>query len=298
MNAESQLHSCGYSHGAALVHPPISFRRRILPACATSSSCSSEIFPHECVRTRRSACVTIVIYSSGDVDGVSSMYFLHVCERSQVDVGVAKLYGRDLFLGFDQWDRAPQVPSPIDRHGRQDPPVLPVERYEAPLFRTAAYDELVPFGVEPGVLEVMLVLIGPEPGDLIVRLVLSQHVPGRRRSLLQGVLPVLDADVALEYGVIVVGHITSRVDPLHTRPAVLVDHDTVVDLHAGTSEHIRDRLDAQAHHNKVALDALAALSCDPLHALGTLERSHLILEDQLRPVVAVDLFDHPTNLLA
>src|SRR5215213_11899524 len=87
---------------------PMSFRRRILPACATSSSGSSKIFPHECVRTRRSTCVTIVIYSSGVVDGVSSMYFLHACERSQVDVGVAKLCAHDLFLVFDQRYRAPQ----------------------------------------------------------------------------------------------------------------------------------------------------------------------------------------------
>src|SRR5918994_849523 len=178
MKAESQLHWCGYSDGAARVHPPMSFRRRILPACATSSSCSSEIFPHECVRTRRSTCVTIVIYSSGVVDGVSSMYFLHACERSKVDVGVAKLCSRDLFLVLDQWDRAPQVPAPIDRHGRKYPPVLPVERYEVPLFHTAPYDELVPFSVEPSVLEVMLVLIGPEPRNLVVRLVLPQHIPG------------------------------------------------------------------------------------------------------------------------
>src|ERR671910_2764416 len=125
INAESQLHWCGYSHGAARVHPPISFRRRILPACATSSSCSSEIFPHECVRTRCSTCVTIVIYSTaGVVDGVSSMCYLHACERSQVDVEVAQLCSRDLFLVLDQRYRAPQIPAPIDRHCRKYPPVL------------------------------------------------------------------------------------------------------------------------------------------------------------------------------
>src|SRR5215207_2063447 len=184
MKAESQLHWCGYSDGAARVHPPMSFRRKILPACATGPSCSSEIFPHECVRTRRSTCVTIVIYSTaGDVDGVSSMYFLHACERSQIDLGVGKLCGRDHFLVLDQWNRTPQVSSPVDRHCREDPPVLSVERYEVPLFRSAPYDELVPFGVEPGVLEVMLVLIGPEPRNLAVRLVITQHITGRRRSL-------------------------------------------------------------------------------------------------------------------
>src|SRR5688572_1411081 len=174
MKAESQLHWCGYSHGAARVHPPISFRRRILPACATRSSCSSENVPHECVRTRRSTCVTIVIYSSGVVDGVSSMYFLHSCEHSQVDVEIAQLCTRDLFLVLDQRYRAPQVPAPIDSNGRMYPPVLPVERYEVPLFHTAPYDEIVPLGVVPGVLEIMLVLIGPEPGNLVVRLVLPQ----------------------------------------------------------------------------------------------------------------------------
>src|ERR671911_1521829 len=107
MKAESQLHWCGYSDGAARVQPSMSFRCRILPACATSSSGSSEIFPHECVRTRRSACVIIVIYSSGVVDSVSSMCYLHSCERSQVDVGVAKLCSRDLFLVLDQRYRVP-----------------------------------------------------------------------------------------------------------------------------------------------------------------------------------------------
>src|SRR5688572_4848226 len=112
------------------------------------------------------------------------MCFLQACELSQVNIGVMKRCGRDLSLGFDQRDRAPQVPPPVDRHGCEDPPVLPVERYEVPLFRTAPYDELIPFGVEAGVLEVMLELIGPEPRNLTVRLVLTQHVPGSRRSLL------------------------------------------------------------------------------------------------------------------
>src|SRR5215213_6666047 len=124
----------------------------------------------------------------------------------------------------------------IERHGRKYPPVLPVERYEVPLFHTAPYDELVPLGVVPGVLEIMLVLIGPEPGNLVVRLVLPQHIPGRRLPLLQRVLPVLDADVALEHGVIVIGYITRRVDPLHTRTAVLVDQDTIAYVHTGTGE--------------------------------------------------------------
>src|SRR5215212_8276754 len=116
-------------------------------------------------------------------------------EFSQVNVEVAKLCSRDLFLGLDQRDRAAQISPPIDRHGRQDPPVFPVERYEVPLFHTAPYEELIPFGVEPGVLEVMLVLIGPEPRNLAVGFVLAQHVPGRSWTLLQSVLPVLDANV-------------------------------------------------------------------------------------------------------
>src|ERR687890_1170368 len=236
MKAESQLHWCGYRDGAARVQPSMSFRCRILAACATSSSCSSKIFPHECVRTGRSTCVTIVIYSSGVVDGVSSMYFLHASERSQVDVEVAQLCSRDLFLVLDQRYRAPHIPAPIDRHGRKSPPVLPVEPYEVPLFQTAPYDELVPLGVEAGVLQAILVLIGPEPGNLVVRLVLTQHVPGRRRSLLQRVLPVLDADVTLEHGMVVIGYITRRVDPLHTRTAVPVDQDAIACVHTGTGE--------------------------------------------------------------
>src|SRR3712207_3932850 len=105
-------------------------------------------------------------------------------ERSQVKIGVAKLCGRNLLLGFDQRDRTPKIPPPIDRHGREEPPVLPVVRHEVSLLYATPYDELIPFGVEPSVLEVMLVLIGPEPRDLTVRLVLAQHVPGSCRSLL------------------------------------------------------------------------------------------------------------------
>jgi hypothetical protein len=43
MKAESQLHWCGYSDGAARVQPSMSFRCRILPARALNSSGSSKI---------------------------------------------------------------------------------------------------------------------------------------------------------------------------------------------------------------------------------------------------------------
>src|SRR5215212_2829575 len=43
---------------------------------------------------------------------------------------------------------------------------------------------------------------------------------------------------------------------------------------------------------------MTAQSCDPLHTLRALERGDLIFEDQLRPVIAVDILDYPADLLA
>src|SRR5829696_1557561 len=164
------------------------------------------------------------------------MRFLHACERSQVDVGVTKLGGVELSLGFDQWNRAAEVSSPAYCYRRENPSIVKIERHEISLPQAATHDKLVPFGVEPSVLQVAVVLIGPEPRNLAVRLVLAQHVPGRSWTLLQCVLPVLDADVTPEHGMVVVGHITSRVDPLHARSEVLIDHDAIVDLHTGAGE--------------------------------------------------------------
>src|SRR5215218_15648 len=238
-----------------------------------------------------------VTAGSGCTTGASTRT-RHARELAQIDVEVAKLGRVDMFPRFDQRHRAAQVLPPVDRHDREDPPVLSVERREVSLLHAAPHDELVPLGVEPGVLEVMLVLIGPEPGDLIVGLVLLQHVPGRGRTLLQRVLPVLHAYPAPEHRMVVVGNITRRVDALHVRPAVLVDDDAVVDLRAGVSQEIRGRLDAEAHHYKVALDATTAPGNYPLHAAGALECSHRVLEDHGRPVVAVNPFHHPADLLA
>jgi hypothetical protein len=64
MNAESQLHWCGYSDGAARVQPFMSFRYRILPARALNSSGWSKICLQERFRTWCSAFVIIVIYST------------------------------------------------------------------------------------------------------------------------------------------------------------------------------------------------------------------------------------------
>src|SRR5215218_9880167 len=225
-----------------------------------------------------------VTAGSGCTTGASTRT-RHARELAQIYIEVAKPGRVDRFAGFDQPNRAAQVLPPVDRHGREDPPVLSIERHEVSLLHATPHDELVPLGVEPGVLEVVLVLIGPEPGDLIVGLALLQHVPGRSRPLLQRVLPVLHAYPPPEHGVVVVGHITRRVDPLHARPAVLVYDDAVVDLHSGAREEIRDRLDAEAHHDEIALDAQAAPGRDPLHAAGTFKGGYRVLEDHGRPVV-------------
>src|SRR5215216_4399104 len=217
-------------------------------------------------------------------------------ERTQVDVGILKLCAVDRTLGFDQPHRAAQVPSPVDSHGREDPLVLSVECHEVSLLHAASHNELIPLLVEPGVLEVEVILIRPEPGDIIIGFVLTQHVPGRGRTLIQRVLPVLHADPPLEHRVVVVGHVTRRVDPLHARPAKFIDHDAVVDVRAGVCEQLRDRLDAEAHHDKVALNSAPALGHDPLHTIGAFQGGHRVLEDQLRSVVAVDPFHHPADL--
>src|SRR5215204_4467156 len=226
---------------------------------------------------------------------------LSVCrvhERAQIDVRVLKLGRVDRALGFDQPHRAAQVSSLVGRHGRQYPPILSIERHEVSLFHAAPYDKLIPLGVEPSVLEVEVVLIRPEPRNLIVGLALAQHASGRGRTLIQRVLPVFHADPPFEYGVVVVGHVTRRVDPLHACTTVLIDHDAVVDLRAGAGEELRNWLDAEAYHSEVALDTATALGRDPLHAVGAFKRSYRIIEDQRRPVVAVDPFYHPADLFA
>src|SRR5829696_836054 len=232
-----------------------------------------------------------VTAGSGCTTGASTRT-RHARELAQIYIEVAKPGRVDRFAGFDQRNRAPQVSPPIDRHGSEDPPFLSIERHEVSLVHAAPHDELVPLRVEPGVLEVVLVLIGPEPGDLIIGLISVQHVPGRGRTLLERVLPVLHAYPPLEHRMVVVGYVTRRVDAFHARPEILVDHDTVVDPGAGVSEEVRYRLDAEANHDEVALDAAPARGRDPLHTASALERGHRILEDHGHPVLAVNACDH------
>jgi hypothetical protein len=165
-----------------------------------------------------------------------SPFSRRIHERSQIDFGVAKLGGLDPILGLDQRHRAAQVSSPVDGYGRKNSSVLSVEGHEVSFFHATPHHKLVPFGVEPGVLEVKLVLSGPEPGNLLVGLALAQHAPGSGRTLPKSVAPVLDADVSSEDRVVVVGHVPRSVDSFNGSPTVLVNHDAVVDLYSGTGE--------------------------------------------------------------
>src|SRR5256885_375170 len=80
--------------------------------------------------------------------------------------------------GPDQEHRGPDLSASANAHHGPDQPLLHVERQERALRRTPPDDQVVPSGVEPRVLQVVLVLVGPEPGDLVVGDLGAQHAQG------------------------------------------------------------------------------------------------------------------------
>jgi len=99
--------------------------------------------------------------------GISSRF--HALARRQVahlDGLVAQAGEVHLDPGFDQTHRLTHVLPAVHSNGGEDPPTFQVESDKLSLLETSPYDQLVPVGCEPCILEVVVVLIGPEPVDL------------------------------------------------------------------------------------------------------------------------------------
>ena len=129
-----------------------------------------------------------------------------------------------------------------------------------------------------------VVLVGEEVRDPVVDGVLAEHRPRRRRTLLEGVGPVLDAQ-APEQRVVVVGDVARREDAVGARAQRGVDEDPVVDVEhalgqprcAGptptpitTASAVEDGAVARAH----ALGAPVAL--DRLDAAAEVQRDAVV----------------------
>ena len=113
--------------------------------------------------------------------------------------------------------------------------------------------------MESGVLQIRVVLVRPEPVDLVVRDAPAEHVARGSSALLDGVLPMLHSDPAIEDRVIVIRDVTRGVNAADVGLAVLVDDNAVVHVNAAAFEHVHRRLDADAHDDEVALETQACL---------------------------------------
>ncbi len=153
----------------------------------------------------------------------------------------------------------------------------------------AADDELVRSRVvQAGVLHPDVVLVGEEVRDLVVAHVLAEHRARRRRALLEGVGPVLDADVAAEHRVRGVGDVARGEDALDARLQPLVDDDAVVDPR-DIREELGPRRDADADDDRGAVDRAAVGEPDALRAAVALDRLDAGAEPQVDPLLLVDV---------
>ena len=155
---------------------------------------SSPFFLHERVRTRRSACATIFIYSTA-----RGRRGVHRCVPAALFASARRSTARSQSLAAStgRWPRSADRAAQVLPGGLSPPPRGPAHPSDRRPRSSAlpccpASSPPVPLRVEPGVLEVAFVLVGPEPGDLTVRLVLAQHVAGRGRALLQRSLASVD----------------------------------------------------------------------------------------------------------
>src|SRR5206468_3473999 len=197
------------------------------------------------------------------------------------DGGVPQHAGGHRSRRFHKWHGAPEVPAPVERNDPSHAALLEVEGDERPLLEAPPDDELVPWPVEAGVLDVVLVLVRPEPVDVFVGSTLAQHAASRRLPLLEGVLPVLDPDVAAGGRVIVPRDVAGRIDPLDARTTELVDDDAVVELHPGPVDDVGGGDDPDAHDGDVAREPAALGRHYRLHPAGPLEGCHPVAEHEV-----------------
>src|SRR5687767_1696045 len=109
-------------------------------------------------------------------------------------------------------DRAGDIPH-VGVHAGDNPPVGQPEGDELAVVRVATEHDAVPGAGIARVLHPQVVLVGEEVWDTVIGDAGAEHVAGRRRSLVEGVGPVLDPDPLAETGVPRRGHVTGGEDP-------------------------------------------------------------------------------------
>jgi hypothetical protein len=100
---------------------------------------------------------------------------------------------------------------------------------------------------------------------------LAEHVARGSGALLDGVLPMLDTDVATEEGLIVIRDVSCGIDTNHVRLTVFVDDYAVIDPDAAICQRVDRRLDADAGDDEIALEALAGFRDNSAYASFPLE---------------------------
>src|SRR5687768_1842465 len=233
--------------------------------------------------------VTIVVPSLRSVAGI---------ERAEVNAFVLELAQIQHSAGLDEWNGTPHVLRAVQADHSIDSAGVDVERQEAAGVKASAYDELVPLRVVTRVLQVRVVLVRPEPVDLIVRDSPAEHVARGSGALLDRVMPVLHADLPLEYGVIVIRDVAGRVNARDAGLAILVDDHPVVHLNASAVEDVHDGLDADPRHHEVALQAQTTFRDDPGHAVSTCERGDRVFENRPNAMRAMQVGDALPDRLA
>ena len=124
-------------------------------------------------------------------------------QRAQVDAFIPQSCRFNLDARFDQGHRALHVFATIERNSGGDPLFLYVEGHATALFQAATYHQFVPPRMKARILDIAVVPIGPEPVYITVGLALAEHAASRRTPVVDGILPVLDANEASKGGVIV-----------------------------------------------------------------------------------------------
>src|SRR5690606_535811 len=133
----------------------------------------------------------------------------------------------DVAGGDDLPDGVDRVPV-VDVHTRDDGAATQPERGEHPPRDVAAEHDVVVPGRVPDVLHPEVVLVGEEVREPVVRGAGAEERAGGGAPLPDGVVPVLDPDVAAEAGVVGLGDVPGGEDVGVGAAEVLVDDDPAV----------------------------------------------------------------------
>ena len=138
------------------------------------------------------------------------------------------------------------------------------------------------------VLHADVVLVGVEVGHAVIGDRVTEHVARRRRTLVEGGGPVLDAQPP-ERGITHAGDIAGGEDALQRGLQELVAHDPVADRDAGRGGRRDVRRRAHADHHEVAVDRAPVRGPDPLDRGRALEALDAGAEQHLHAPVGVDV---------